>query len=142
MAFANKLGSIFKNAINSSPSIYQAIRCMSSSKLFVGGISYGTDDHGLREAFAKYGEVVESRVIFDRETGRSRGFGFVTFTSTEEASAAISDMDGKEVYVNFSSGVYIDPYGSSSAGGGFGKEDSFLDDVKDDDDADDYAKRS
>ncbi|THU71605.1 hypothetical protein C4D60_Mb04t03220 [Musa balbisiana] len=59
------------------------------------GLSYGTDDQSLRETFTNYGEVVEARVIIDRETGRSRGFGFVTFTSNEEASAAISGMDGK-----------------------------------------------
>ncbi|WP_368902041.1 RNA recognition motif domain-containing protein, partial [Escherichia coli] len=46
---------------------------MSSSKIFVGGLSYGTDDQSLREAFAKYGDVVEARVILDRDTGRSRG---------------------------------------------------------------------
>ncbi|KRZ63980.1 Glycine-rich RNA-binding protein 3, mitochondrial, partial [Trichinella papuae] len=78
--------------------MYQAMRSMSSSKLFVGGLSFGTDDQSLREAFTSYGEVVEARVIVDRETGRSRGFGFVTFTSTEEASAAITGMDGKDLH--------------------------------------------
>jgi len=68
---------------------------MSSSKLFIGGISYGTDEHSLRDAFASYGQVIEARIIMDRETGRSRGFGFVTYTSTEEAAAAITGMDGK-----------------------------------------------
>ena len=48
-----------------------------SKKLFVGGLSWDTDDNGLRQAFEAYGEVSEAKVINDRETGRSRGFGFV-----------------------------------------------------------------
>ncbi|OVA02152.1 RNA recognition motif domain [Macleaya cordata] len=104
MAFLSKMGNLLKQSVGnhinsglsaSSPSIFQAIRCMSSSKLFIGGLSYGTDDTSLREAFSSYGEVIEARVIMDRETGRSRGFGFVTFTSADEASSAIQAMDGK-----------------------------------------------
>nr|ACG44864.1 hypothetical protein [Zea mays] len=49
MMLANKLGGLLKNATSSNMSVYQAIRCMSSSKLFVGGLSYGTDDHSLRD---------------------------------------------------------------------------------------------
>ncbi|OEL14243.1 Glycine-rich RNA-binding protein 3, mitochondrial [Dichanthelium oligosanthes] len=96
MALANKLGGLLKKATSSNPSIFQAIRCM-SSKLFVGGLSYGTDEHGLRDAFSSYGQVIEARVIMDRESGRSRGFGFITYTSSEEASAAITAMDGKDL---------------------------------------------
>ncbi|KAJ8485408.1 hypothetical protein OPV22_017893 [Ensete ventricosum] len=98
MAFANRIGNLLKKSITPSPSLYQAILCMSSSKVFVGGLSYGTDDQSLRETFTNFGEVVEARVIMDRETGRSRGFGFVTFTSNEEASAAISGMDEKDLH--------------------------------------------
>ena len=65
-----------------------------SNKLFVGGLSWGTDDDALRDAFAEFGDVVDAKVITDRETGRSRGFGFVTFASAAEAKAAISSMDG------------------------------------------------
>ncbi|KAK8958357.1 hypothetical protein KSP40_PGU019860 [Platanthera guangdongensis] len=97
MAFASKIGSLLKCSLSSKPSIYQAVRWMSSSKIFVGGLSYNTDDQTLREAFSGYGEVVEARVILDRDTGRSRGFGFITFTSGEEASSAITAMDGKTV---------------------------------------------
>ncbi|MFS8005353.1 putative RNA recognition motif domain, nucleotide-binding alpha-beta plait domain superfamily [Helianthus anomalus] len=50
---------------------------MSSAKPFVGGLSYGTDEMGLRQAFQEYGEVIEAKVITDRDSGRSRGFGFV-----------------------------------------------------------------
>ncbi|RCV10685.1 hypothetical protein SETIT_2G128700v2 [Setaria italica] len=95
MAFLQKVGNLVKRSTGASSSLNQAVRCMSSSKLFIGGISYGTDEHSLRDAFADYGEVIEARIIMDRETGRSRGFGFVTYTSTEEAAAAITGMDGK-----------------------------------------------
>lgn len=104
MAFLGKVGNILRQSaskqVNTEFSatksfIYQTIRCMSSSKIFVGGLSYGTDQQGLTEAFAKYGEVIEARVIMDRETGRSRGFGFITFTSSEEASSAIQALDGQ-----------------------------------------------
>ena len=76
-----------------------------SNKIFVGGLSWGTDSDGLREACAAYGEVKEARVITDRDTGRSRGFGFVTFDSAEEATKAIeglngSDLDGRTLRVN------------------------------------------
>ncbi|CAH2044079.1 unnamed protein product [Thlaspi arvense] len=58
-------------------------------------MEYNMNEESLREAFSKYGEVVETRVILDRETGRSRGFGFVTFTSAEAASSAIQALDGQ-----------------------------------------------
>jgi RNA recognition motif-containing protein len=66
-------------------------------KLFVGGLSWNTSDEGLRQAFEAFGEVTDAKVITDRETGRSRGFGFVTFTAAEAADAAIAAMDGKEL---------------------------------------------
>lgn len=68
-----------------------------SKKVFVGGISWNTDNEGLREAFERFGEVVDAKVITDRETGRSRGFGFVTFAEGDAASQAISEMDGQEL---------------------------------------------
>ncbi|CAO2818489.1 unnamed protein product [Amaranthus hypochondriacus] len=106
MAFFSKVGNVLKQSVSkqltsqfsaSNPSIYQAIRCMSSSKVFVGGLSYSVDDTSLRDTFARYGEVVEARVIVDREQNRSRGFGFVTFSSTEEASSAIQALDGQDL---------------------------------------------
>lgn len=65
-----------------------------NNKVFVGGLSWDTSDEGLRAAFEPYGEVVEAKVITDRDTGRSRGFGFVTFGSSESASRAIEERDG------------------------------------------------
>ena len=61
-----------------------------AKKLFVGGLSWDTTDDGLRQAFASYGEITEAKVITDRDTGRSRGFGFVTFAQDEDAKTAIS----------------------------------------------------
>lgn len=63
-------------------------------KLFVGGLAWATDDVGLRAAFEKFGTVTEAKVISDRETGRSRGFGFVTFQDETSASDATAGMDG------------------------------------------------
>jgi len=65
-----------------------------SNKLFVGGLSFDTDDSGLRAAFEPYGEIREAKVITDRDTGRSRGFGFVTYTNASDASSAIEAQNG------------------------------------------------
>jgi len=76
-----------------------------AKKLFVGGLSWDTTDASLRKAFALYGEITEAKVISDRDTGRSRGFGFVTFARDEDAKNAISKMngaslDGRTITVN------------------------------------------
>lgn len=76
-----------------------------TSKVFVGGLSWDTDDGSLNDAFAAIGPVVEAKVITDRDTGRSRGFGFVTFQSADDARTAIqqldgSTLDGRSVRVN------------------------------------------
>ena len=68
-----------------------------SKKLFVGGLAWATTDQGLQSAFAAHGEITEAVVITDRETGRSRGFGFVTFVSDGDAQNAISAMNGQEL---------------------------------------------
>lgn len=64
------------------------------NKLFVGGLSFDTTDDGLRDAFARFGEIREAKVITDRDTGRSRGFGFVTYSAGDAAQMAISEMNG------------------------------------------------
>ena len=76
-----------------------------SQKLYVGGLNAATNDARLREVFAEYGEITEAKVITDRETGRSRGFGFVTFVRDEDAKTATSKMhgtslDGRNITVN------------------------------------------
>lgn len=68
-----------------------------AKKLYVGGLSYSTTDDGLKEAFAQIGAVSSAKVITDRMTGRSRGFGFVEMDSDEEAAKAIETLNGKEL---------------------------------------------
>ncbi|HEX5131664.1 MAG TPA: RNA-binding protein [Candidatus Krumholzibacteria bacterium] len=68
-----------------------------SKKLFVGSLSWNTTDEGLRRAFEKFGEVLEAKVIKDRETDRSRGFGFVSFANPKDAMDAMQGMDGQEL---------------------------------------------
>jgi len=80
-------------------------RMSMSKKLFVGSLSWNTDDTRLREAFAQHGEVTEARVITDRDSGRSRGFGFVTFaddSAAEKAIAALNqhELDGRTIRVD------------------------------------------
>ena len=65
-----------------------------SKKLFIGGLSRKTTNDGLRQAFEGFGNVTEATVITDRVTGVSRGFGFVTFASDQDAITAINKMDG------------------------------------------------
>ncbi|KAK2387772.1 glycine-rich RNA-binding protein 4, mitochondrial [Trifolium repens] len=62
------------------------------------GVSYSTDEQSLREVFSKYGEVVDVRIITDRETGQSKGFGFITYNTIEEASSAIQALDGQDLH--------------------------------------------
>lgn len=76
-----------------------------SKKLFVGGLAWATDDNSLRDAFAQHGDVTDCKVITDRDTGRSRGFGFVTFSDEGDADNAMrlmegSDLDGRTIRVN------------------------------------------
>lgn len=68
-----------------------------SKKLFVGGLSWGTTDEGLRAFFEQFGEVTDSKVIRDRETNRARGFGFVTFATEEMAVEARDAANGQEL---------------------------------------------
>lgn len=66
-------------------------------KLFIGALSWNTDSMTLGKAFEKFGAVREAKVITDRDTGRSKGFGFVTFETKEAATAAIVAMDGSSL---------------------------------------------
>src|SRR5205823_4102888 len=68
-----------------------------SVRLFVGGLAFTTSTDGLREAFARFGPVQSAAVMTDRETGRSRGFGFVEMASEEEAERAISGLNGSSL---------------------------------------------
>ncbi|MDO8610879.1 MAG: RNA-binding protein [bacterium] len=69
---------------------------MDQNKLFVAGLPWAINNDSLRELFASYGEITEAVVIMDRETQRSKGFGFVTFKNPEDAKKAL-EMNGKDV---------------------------------------------
>ncbi len=76
-----------------------------ATKLYVGGVAYRTTDQGLQDAFAQAGTVVSARIIMDRMTNRSRGFGFVEMENDEDAKKAIEmwhgkELDGRELIVN------------------------------------------
>lgn len=74
------------------------------NKLYVGGLAWATNNAGLENAFSSFGEITEAKVITDRETGRSRGFGFVTFADERDAQKALAlngtQLDGRELKVN------------------------------------------
>lgn len=66
-------------------------------KLYVGNLAFQTSSYDLEELFAGFGTVQSANVVEDRETGRSRGFGFVEMSSKEEGESAISELNGKEI---------------------------------------------
>jgi cold-inducible RNA-binding protein len=76
-----------------------------ANKLYVGNLSYNTTEDELRELFAAYGTVNSANIISDRDTGRPKGFGFVEMSTEQEAQAAISglnsrEIDGRQIKVN------------------------------------------
>ena len=99
---------------------------MSNSKLYVGNLSFNTTENDLHDAFAAHGTVVEANLMVDRESGRPRGFGFVTMGSPEEAQKAIDAMngatlDGRPLTVNIARPREERPPGGGGGGrGGYG----------------------
>jgi len=91
-----------------------------SNKLFVGNLSFNTTEPQLREAFSEFGAVNEINLMMDRETGRPRGFGFVTMNSAEEAQAAIAGLSGKSVDGRDLTVNVAKPREERSGGGGGG----------------------
>jgi RNA recognition motif-containing protein len=94
-------------------------------KLFVGGLSFSTSNERLREAFAACGAVESASVVTDRDTGRSRGFGFVEMATPEEAEQAISklngtSLDGRTIQVEKAKAPGSGGGGSRGGGGGRG----------------------
>ena len=65
--------------------------------IYVGNLSYGMSEDELRQAFSAFGEVSSVKILMDRETGRSRGFGFVEMPNNGEANSAIAQLNGKDV---------------------------------------------
>lgn len=68
-----------------------------ATKLFVGSLAWATNDDSLKDFFSAAGTVVSASVIMDRETNRSKGFGFVEMSSDEEAKAAVDQLNGKDL---------------------------------------------
>ncbi len=68
-----------------------------NTRLYVGNLAFHTTEDALQRAFAEFGEVQEATLVLDRETGRSRGFGFVSMVSAEDAQRAINEMNGTEL---------------------------------------------
>ena len=103
------------------------------NKLYVGNLAYTVRDEELNEAFSQFGAVNSAKVMMDRETGRSKGFGFVEMASDAEAQAAINGLNGqaisgRAVVVNEARpreerpGGFRSPYGGGGAGGGGRRE--------------------
>ncbi|VVB13418.1 unnamed protein product [Arabis nemorensis] len=118
-ALARIVGCHLKSAglINSSASCFFTQRRGVASKLFVGGLSFCTTEQGLSEAFSQFGQVVEVQIIMDRVSDKSKGFGFVTFASDDEAQKALTELNGRQlngraIYVDFAKT-------KQSFGGGF-----------------------
>ena len=99
------------------------------NKLYVGNLAYSVRDQDLNDAFSQYGSVNSAKVMMDRETGRSKGFGFVEMASDDEAQAAINGLNGqpvagRAVVVNVARpreerpAGFRSPYGGGGNGGG------------------------
>ena len=97
-------------------------------RLFVGSLSFDTRDDDLRTAFAAYGTPVSATVIIDRDTSRSKGFGFVEFASAEEGKKAIEGLNGKELQgrtINVAEARPREDRGGGGGGGGGGRRDRY-----------------
>jgi len=95
------------------------------SRLYVGNLAYGVTSSDLEQLFAQHGQVQSAEVVSDRETGRSKGFGFVQMGSDEEAQAAIAAMhgqqhEGRALTVNEAKPREDRPRGGGGGGGGYG----------------------
>ncbi len=90
-------------------------------KLFIGSLSFSTSSDRLREAFARVGIVESASVVTDRDTGRSRGFGFVEMATTEEANNAVAQLNGTELDGRRIKVELAKPGGGAGGGGGGGQ---------------------
>jgi len=113
------LSPLFGNSLRKA-AVSRTVKRHMNSKLFVGNLSFNTTESDLSAAFAAFGTVTETNLMKDRETGRPRGFGFITMSSDEEAQKAIEglngkDMDGRALTVNIAK-----PREERAPGGGGG----------------------
>jgi cold-inducible RNA-binding protein len=94
---------------------------MSEAKIYVGNLSYGATDDEIQDYFQKYGSIRDVKVITDRDTGRSKGFAFVTFDSADSAQKAL-EADGKDLNGrNLKVSIAREQQGRTGGGGGRGR---------------------
>lgn len=98
-----------------------------NNKLYVGNLSYSVRDDDLQQHFSAYGQVQSAKVMMERDTGRSKGFGFVEMSTAEEAEAAIRGLNGqnfggRDLTVNIARPMEARPPRSGGFGGGFGND--------------------
>ena len=104
---------------------------MDKNKLFIGGLPWSVTSDSLKELFSVYGEITDAVVISDRDTGRSKGFGFVTFATAEAAQKAL-EMDGKTIEERTIVVNVAKPRENRTGGGGFrGGNDGYRRDRRD-----------
>ncbi|CAB4284456.1 unnamed protein product [Prunus armeniaca] len=109
MAFISSFRRVLGGSSAALQSQFVSIRhnsTLTSPKLFISGLSRLTTDEKLQEAFSPFGQIVDAKVVIDRASGRSKGFGFITYTSIEEAEQARQGMNAK-----FLDGwvIFVDP---------------------------------
>ena len=95
------------------------------NKLYVGNLSFSVDSHQLSEVFSEFGTVSSSNVIMDRDTGRSKGFGFVEMSAPNEAQAAIEKLNGRDLGGRAMNISEAKPQAPRTNGGGFNSRRSY-----------------
>lgn len=117
MDLFSKAGNIFRQprAMQAANAMLQGNLSLTPSKLFVGGLSPTTDVDILKEVFGKFGKIVDVVVVSDRETGVSKGFGFVTYDSIDAANKAMQQMNDQELDGRI---IGVNPADSGGGGGG------------------------
>ena len=114
------LNPIFGNSL-CKVTVSRTVKHHMSNKLFVGNLSFDTTENDLQDAFAAHGTVVETNLLMDRETGRPRGFGFITMNSAEEAQKAIEALNGSQLGGRALTVNVAKPREERPAGGGGGR---------------------
>ncbi|CAN6886234.1 unnamed protein product [Brassica oleracea] len=120
MDLFSKAGNIFRQprALQSANAMLQGNLSLTPSKLFVGGLSPTTDVDILKDVFGRFGKIVDVVVISDRETGVSKGFGFVTYDSIDAANKAMQQMNDQELDGRI---IGVNPADSGGSGGGLAR---------------------
>ncbi len=97
---------------------------MNQSRIYVGNLSYNVTDDQLRDYFGQYGQIEDVKLITDYQTGRSKGFGFITYTSADEAQASLAadevEFEGRKLKVNIAKESRQRAGGAGGGGGGGG----------------------